>query len=211
MPRLTGQHQSYNISHQGEESSSKTSIGSKITRGFDGVKKHFHHRVKPKELDSKAEARSLVELICELKQSDKMLQVEGIFRIPSLAAPSTNSQSVHEDERAITLSNAIKKKFKEEFFSSSENKEKLNTALRDFIDNKKLPSRGELPEPFVHMITLFQSVTKHKDSNLMSANNLAIVIAPNVLGDDVDPKTFLAELYENTTLIKECIERAQYN
>lgn len=130
-----------------------------------------------------AQNRAIIAIFHE--QPD-LLKTEGIMRISAAKSEldmlSSGNKSL-QDATAVELAALFKKNIREHL--APDDMKAIEQLFMTYQADQQLPSLSKLPEMAQDAIALAKDIAKFKEDNKMSASNLAIVIAPNLMSNDL--------------------------
>ncbi|MGL4486199.1 MAG: hypothetical protein ACRCUG_04235 [Yersinia sp. (in: enterobacteria)] len=130
------------------------------------------------------------EIISIISQNKAFLETEGIMRISAAKSELdklSDGKKGLQEATAVELAALFKKNIRDHMLPGD-----IKAIEQMFLDNesgKGLPSLSALPKMAQGAIELARKIAEHQVANSMTESNLAIVIAPNLMSNDLLMKT----------------------
>ncbi|MFI0489291.1 MAG: hypothetical protein ACH344_08410 [Yersinia sp. (in: enterobacteria)] len=124
------------------------------------------------------------KIISIISQNKAFLETKGIMRLSAAKSELDKLSAGKKDLQeatAVELAALFKKNIRDHRLP-----EDIKTIKQMFLKGGKgLPSLSDLPEMAQDAIELARKIAEHQGANSMSESNLATVIAPNLMSDDI--------------------------
>lgn len=210
------------------------SLLSRVVTYFKRFKNKGVYRFKLNEVDQKTmvfkftdeeryfsqvnESKRAVKVLVELcVNSDGFLEAEGIFRLsPSKTEElqlTTNQiiENFEQHDNRSERNHLVASRIKNELSNSLTTTERIsierlvNKCCRN---SNYIPNDSELPAPLLDVIRLSRAIHAKREINWMDADNLATVLAPNIINGEktLSMVEYLSKLSPLTKMLSRCIE-----
>ncbi|WP_376869258.1 RhoGAP domain-containing protein [Aeromonas veronii] len=125
-------------------------------------------------------------IIAIFHEQPDQLKTEGIMRLSAAKTELDMLSGGNKnllDATAVELAALFKKNIREHL--APDDMRAIEQLFLTYQADQQLPALSQLPEMAKDAIVLAKDIAKFKDDNKMSASNLAIVIAPNMMSDNL--------------------------
>lgn len=130
-----------------------------------------------------AQNRAIIDIF---HKQPELLKTEGIMRLSAAKSEvdmlSSGKKSL-QDATAIELAALFKKNIRDHL--AQDDMKAIEQLFVSYQADQQLPALSQLPEMAQDAIKLAKDIAKLKDNNLMTTSSLAIVIAPNMMSNEL--------------------------